>query len=199
MPAGLYADLEIIERWSPTVAAGSLNGFLQPFIAPCDMEIQGLIAVAGTAPGGSTSMSVNLAVTPTSQSPTVSAYNAWTAANAPVIVGTATKSFATSTTATVVKNVPYALNYPLPGPSGTAGYTTAQSTSQTTETPVTSPPTQALYQTAALVAPDNTYSDFNGITQSAGYLHAGDSVLVVVGANVGSAASMEVVIYALKR
>jgi hypothetical protein len=198
MAAGVYADLEIVERWSPTVAAGSLNGFAQPFIAPCDMEIQGLVASVGTAPGSTNVVSINLAITPVSQG--IAGYNAYTAANVPTIGATGTRSYVISSSQTLIKNAPYALNYPLPGPSGTVGYSTAQSTSTTTQSPVTTPPTMANYQMLNLTPPDNTYTDLNGVTgTSAGYLHAGDSMLVLIAGTAGSAANMEVVIYALKR
>jgi hypothetical protein len=192
--------MELVERFLSSYAAGSIT---QKFIAPCDLEVQGLLATIGTAPGGTASVVFNLSISPTSQLGLVSAYNAWTTANAPTISGTSTNSFTTSVTSTVVKNIPYALNYPLPGPSGTSGYSTAQSTSQTTETPVTSPPTLSLYQMGALTAPDNTYLDYNGVSQSAGYLHAGDIVTFTVAAGAAGAGSaagtVEIVLFALKR
>ena len=46
--------------------------------------------------------------------------------------------------ATVNQNTPYAVNYPLPGPSGSVGYKTAQATSTVTEMPVVTPPTIAI-------------------------------------------------------
>jgi hypothetical protein len=193
--------MELIERFLSSYAAGSIT---QKFIAPCDLEVQGLLANIGTAPGGSASVLFNISNSPTSQLSVVSPYNMWTTANTPTISGTNTNSFTTSVTSTVVKNLPYALNYPLPGPSGTVGYTTAQATAQTTETPVTSPPTLALYQLGALTPPDNTYTDYNGITgTSAGYIHAGDILTFTVAAGTGGAGSaagtVEIVLFALKR
>lgn len=200
MPAGLYADIEIVERFLSSYAAGNIT---QKFVAPCDMEVQGLLALIGTAPGGSASVTLQISNSPTSQLATVSAYNLWTAANAPSITGASTTSFTTSTTSTVIKNVPYALNYPLPGAPGSTGYVTAQATTQTTDSPVTSPPTMANYQMGPLTPPDNTYTDFNGVTQAASYVHAGDVLTFSLAAGTGGAGSaagtVELCLYLLKR
>jgi hypothetical protein len=201
MPAGLYADIEIVERFLSSYAAGNIT---QKFVCPCDMEVQGLLALIGTAPGGSASVAFNVSVSPTSQLASVSAYNLWTTANAPAVVGNATTTFTTSTSQSLIKNVPYALNYPLPGAPGSTGYTTAQATSQTTDSPVTSPPTMANYQMGPLTPPDNTYTDFNGITGTpASYVHAGDVLTFSLAAGTGGAGSaggtVEVALYMLKR
>ena len=199
MAAGLYANMELVERFLSSYAAGSIT---QKFVAPVDLEVQGILALIGTAPGGSASVLFNVSNTPTSQ-PGVGAYNLWTTANTPTIAGTATTSFSTTLLPTVNKNVPYALNYPLPGASGTSGYNTAQSTSQTTETPVTSPPTMATYGLLPLTAPDNSYTDYNGVNQPASIVHAGDVLTFTVAAGTGGAGSaagtVELVLYALKR
>jgi hypothetical protein len=197
MPSGLYADMELIERFQASVSAATLA---QPFLVPCDLEVQGLLAYAGTAPGSTNSVTINCSNSPTSQIAGVSAYNLWTAANAPVITGSSKTNF-TTLAPTVIKNVPYALNYPLPGAAGTAGYVTAQSTSQTTQSPVLAPPTMIEYGISTLVPPDNTYTDLNGITGTpASYLHAGDILsFVISGASLGSVANLEIVLFALKR
>jgi hypothetical protein len=51
----------------------------------------------------------------------------------------------------------------------------------------------------ALVAPDNTYTDFNGFTSAASHVHAGDILTFVVGGTAGSSANLEVVLYCQKR
>jgi hypothetical protein len=197
MSSGLYPNAEIVERFQASVSAANLA---QPFIAPCDLDIIGLLAVVGTAPGSTNVMTLNVNNSPTSQLANVSAYNLWTAANVPGITGTSTKSFATSTTQTLIENIPYPLNYPLPGPSGTRGYVTAQATSQTTETPVVAPPTMAVYQLLGLTPPDNTYTDFNGVASTpASLIHAGDVLTFVVGGAVGSAANLAISLYMQKR
>ena len=201
MSSGLYGNIELIERWSPTVAAGSLNGFLQPFLAPCDLEIVGLMAQAGTAPGSTNTMTINNNNTPTSQTG-VGAYTLWTATNVPSLIGTATKTFTTSLLPTLVDNFAYALNYPLPGAptSATVGFKTAQATTTSSNAgAVQTPPTFSRYGMNALVAPDNTYTDYNGIVQPASIVHAGDVLLIVIGGVVGSAANLDVTVFANKQ
>lgn len=201
MSSGLYPDMELIERYvSGAISATTLG---QVFVPPVDLDIIGMVLYVGTAPGSTNSFTVNVSNYPTSQNggsgTSVGAYNLWTATNVPKLTGTATNNLTVVQTA-VVKNVPYALNYPLPGPSGTVGYTTAQSTAQTTEVPVTAPPTAYNFGIGALVAPDNTYTDYNGNTAvAASQVHAGDILSFVVGGTVGSAANLEIVLYAQKR
>ena len=201
MASGLYPTIEIIERFLASVSTGNIT---QRFVAPCDLDVFGLALYVTTAPGASTTLTVNVSNYPTSQQggsgTTVSAYNLWTATNVPSIVNTAQSNIVTTNSATLVKNTPYALNYPLPGPSGTVGYNTAQSTSTSTESPVTSPPTFYNYQMTNLVAPDNTYTDYNGVALSpASYVHAGDILTFVVGGSVGSAANLQMALYCGKR
>jgi hypothetical protein len=200
---GLYNNPILIERFQAAISATTLT---QVFIAPTDLEVIGLVAALGTtAPGAGNGVAINVSNSPTSQLANVSAYNLWTATNVPTILGASKTTFSTSTTTTVVKNLPYALNYPLPGPSGTTGFVTAQATAQTTETPVTAPPTLAEYQMGALVAPDNVYTDFNGIVNSpANWVHAGDILSFVTSAagtnaSIGAAAgTLEIVLFAHK-
>jgi hypothetical protein len=196
MAAGLYGDSFIIERSLSSVSATNLT----PFIAPCDLEVLGLVAYLATAPGSTDGVVLNGSNAPTSQT-NVNAYNLWTSANAPSILGTSHDSFSTSSTnRSVVENRPYPLNYPLPGPSGTSGFYTAQAQATATETPVTAPPTIDIFNMAALVPPDNTYTDFNGFTANANILHAGDVLTLSVAAggsgnSVGSAANLQVSLY----
>jgi hypothetical protein len=202
MAGGIYASRIIIERFLASVSATTLS---QVFVAPFDLEVLGLIAAVGTAPGTSDGLTVNVSNSPTSQLANVSAYNLWTSANVPTILGTSKLSVTTDTTKTVVQNTPYALNYPLPGPSGTSGFVTAQRTTQSTETPVTAPPNMSVYELDGIVAPDNTYTDFNGATLTpASIVHAGDVLSFVVaaagtGASVGAAANLEIVLFATER
>ena len=201
MSTGLYQDHEIVERF---VTSPSVQTITQRFVAPYDADVLGCLLWLGTAPGATNGVAVNVSVSPTSQiggsGTTVSAYNLWTTANQPSILGTATNNMTVSQVATV-KNQPYALNYPLPGPSGTSGYVTAQSTLQTTETPVTAPPNQynvGINPLYGSVAPDNTYTDYNGYTLvPASKLHAGDILtfsIIAAGASVsvGSAANLNI-------
>lgn len=207
MPS-LYGNRLMIPFQQGTTLAGAVSAatLFPTFIAPCDLDVVGIAFSVGTAPGtgATTGFTVNVSVVPTSQasggSETPNPYNLWTAANVPTIAFNAkTYPAVLSTFPTVVKNLPYALNYPLPGPSGTQGYATAQSTSQTTETPVTSPPTLAEYQMAAMVAPDNTYTDYNGITSTpASLVHAGDVLSFVTTAlagGVGASAGLSGVLF----
>lgn len=197
MASGLNPNNVLIERFLASVSAENLP---QSFVVPCDLDVVGLVANVGTAPGGSAAVKVNVSNSPTSQLATVAAYNLWTTGNVPTITGTAVNSFTTSTARTVVDNAPYALNYPLPGPSGTTGYETAQSTTQVTQSPVTAPPNEYVYAMGALLAPDNTYSDFNGVTQPASIVHAGDVLtFVVAGGSLGSSANLSVTLYCQKR
>lgn len=218
MTAGLYPSDIIIERFLASVSASTLA---QKFIAPCDLEVVGMSLFLGTAAGSTDGVAVNVSVVPTSQVTSVPSgapnqsvtnpYNLWTATNVPTILGTATQSPGTTISSTfygsqnLVDNFPYALNYPLPGPSGTTGYETAQATSTVTQTPVTSPPTLYKFQSNALTAPDNTYTDLNNIASTpASIVHAGDVLSFVVaaagtGASVGSAANLEIALLCVKR
>ena len=201
MSTGLYQSQELIERFSASPSAGNIA---QRFIAPIDLDVLGMALYVTTAPGAGSTMTVNVNNYPTSQNggsgTSVAAYNLWTATNVPSIAGTATSNLTASNSTTLVENIPYALNYPLPGASGTVGYTTAQATSQTTETPVTSPPLVYKYTITGLVVPDNTYTDYNGITSTpASVVHAGDVLTFVVGGTVGSAVNLEMVLYTAKR
>ena len=214
MSTGLYQDHFIVERFLATPSAQTIT---QKYVAPADLDILGLIAVLGTAPGTSatTGLTVNVSNSPTSQiggpGASVSAYNLWTAANVPTLANTATNNLVVSQSNTfygaqqLVQNSAYALNYPLPGPTGTQGYVTAQSTAQTTEAPVLSPPT--VYKTGITgfgsVAPDNTYTDYNGITGvAASVVRAGDVLSFVVTAltsGIGAAANLNIELVASKR
>lgn len=209
MPSGLYPDVILIERFLASVTASTLS---QKFIAPVDLEVLGMVMTVGTAPGSNNGVILNVSNFPTSQqggtNASVSAYNLWTATNAPTILGTGTNNAGTTNSTTLVYNAPYALNYPLPGPTGTAGFQTAQSAAQTTETPVVAPPTVFQFKSAGLVAPDNTYNDYNfgvtGVVSPASVVHAGDVLSFVItgggsGASVGSAANLEAVLVCTKR
>jgi hypothetical protein len=199
MSSGLYSNIELVER---NQAAYSAAAIAQPFLCPCDMDVVGLAMYIGTAPGGTAGVTCNISNSPTSQLASVAAYNLWTAANTPTISGT-NKGNQVATSTTVINNQPYAVNYPFPGPSGSSGYKTAQQTTLTTETPVVAPPTISEYGVAPLVAPDNTYTDLNGVTQAASYIHAGDVLTFTVAAGTGGAGSaagvVELVLYLLKR
>ena len=207
--SGLYQAPIVVERNSTSSAAATI---FPPFIAPEELEVLGMLLNLGTAPGAGDGVAVNISNSPTSQlsaaqgGTAVSAYNLWTTANRPTILGTnTTYPGVTSTFSQVVENIPYALNYPLPGPAGSVGFETAQQTSTITTAPVTSPPLVYKFGINALVAPDNTYTDYNGITTvPALYVHAGDVLSFVIsaaGANVsvGAAANLEIVLLANKR
>ena len=200
MASGLYPADIVFERFLGSVSATSLS---QKIVVPADLDIIGLVASVGTAPGATNGVVINISNSPTSQLAKVSAYNLWTSANAPSILGTNTTSYS-FITGTVVENLPYAVNYPLPGPSGTTGYVTAQSTSQTTETPVTSPPTLSILTISGIVAPDNTYTDYNGLVAPASWVRAGDILTINITAggssvSLGSAANLEISLLAAKR
>ena len=211
MATGLYQDTYTVERFLGSVSASTIS---QRFVVPFDADVLGMILFVSTAPGTNNGVVVNVNNTSTSQQggsgTPVTAYNLWTATNVPSILGTATTNVVASQP-TIIKNVPYALNYPLPGPSGTTGYNTAQSTSQSTENPVVAPPTQYAYTVTGglagqgLLPPDNTYTDYNGVTLSpASYLHAGDVLSFVItaggsGASVGSAANLNCELIISKR
>lgn len=193
---GLYPAPVIVDRFLASVSAETLA---QTFIAPCDLDVIGMLLSVSAAPGGSDGLTVNVSDNPVSQSP-VAAYNLWTAANVPTISGTSTRSYTAGEITTVVQNSPYALDYPFPGPSGTVGYETAQSMSQITSDPVTSPPLIDKFGLlTGLVAPDNTYTDVNGFTLvPASHVHEGDILSFVIAAitSVGSAANLEIVLFA---
>jgi hypothetical protein len=214
MSTGLYQDHFIVERFQATPSAQTIT---QKYVAPADLDVLGLILVAGTAPGTSavTGLTVNVSNTPTSQTggpgASVAPYNLWTAANVATLANTATTNLTVVQSNTffgaqqLVQNSPYALNYPLPGPSGTVGYVTAQATSQTTEVPVTSPP--VVYRTGitgyGAVAPDNTYTDYNSIAGTpASVVRAGDVLSFVIAAlsnGIGAAANLNIELVASKR
>jgi hypothetical protein len=199
MSSGLYSNIELVERTQASYSAAAIG---QPFLCPCDMDVVGMALWIGTAPGAAAAVTVQISDSPTSQLASVSAYNLWTAANIPTISGT-NKMNVSAVSTTVVQNTPYAVNYPFPGPSGSTGYKTAQATSTVVETPVVTPPTISEYGISGLVAPDNTYTDLNGVTQSASFVHAGDVLTFTVAAGTGGAGSaagvVEIVLYLLKR
>jgi hypothetical protein len=208
MSTGLYQDHEVVERFLGSVSATTIT---QRWVAPFDADVLGMLLYVSAAPGTNNGVIVNVNVSPTSQiggsGTTVGAYNLWTATNAPSILGSATNNVTVTQTA-LVTNVPYALNYPLPGPSGTQGYITAQTNVLTTETPVTAPPTSYKVGISPLfgsVAPDNTYTDYNGIANTpASLVHAGDVCSFVItaggsGASVGSAANLQIELITSKR
>lgn len=202
MASGLQPNIELIERFS--AGAVSASSVAQVFVAACDLDVVGLVLYAVTAPGGTSTFNVNVSDFPTSQQggggTTVGAYNLWTAANVPTVTGTAHSNSVAVQSIQVVENIPYALNYPLPGQSPVTGYKTAQATAQTTTTAVTTPPLIYNYQMSGLVPPDNTYTDYNGIVQPANWVHAGDILtFVIAGASPGAAANLEMVLYTQKR
>jgi hypothetical protein len=214
MSTGLYQDHIIVDRFLASVSATTIT---QRYVAPVDFDVLGCMLFVSTAPGANNGVILNVNNSSSSQTggggTTVAAYNLWSTANAPTILGTATNNLTLIQSnvfygsQSLVTNVPYALNYPLPGPSGTQGYYTAQSNVLQTETPVTSPPTIYKYgiNGYGAVAPDNTYTDYNGVTLTAASLvHAGDVLSFVVtaggsGASVGSAANLEIVLVGTKR
>ena len=214
MSSGLYQDHIIANVFLASVTATTLG---QKWVAPADADVLGCIINLGTAPGTNDGITVNVNNSPTSQTggpgTNVAAYNLWTATNVPTILGTATNNLTVTQNDTfygaqpLIKNQPYALNYPLPGPSGTVGYVTAQSTAQTTEVPVTSPPVQYFFGLSGYgsVAPDATYTDYNGNTLTpASVLHAGDVLSFVIaaagsGASVGAAANLNIELVCAKR
>lgn len=199
MSSGLFPNMELVERFQASVTAANLA---QPFIAPCDLEVVGLALYCGTAPGAGDGVSVNVSDSPTSQLVSVSAYNLWTAANVPTVLGALKSNLTAVATPVVIENRPYAPNYPIPGPAGSQGYATAQSSSLITSNPVVTPPTQIQYGVTALVAPDNTYTDLNGFTSTpAKIVHAGDVLTFVVTAaagGLGAVGNLEVVLYCAK-
>jgi hypothetical protein len=211
MANGLYSNPIIIER---TASSTFTTGTTFPtFVAPADLTIVGLLAYVSTAPGGSFTVNVNNS--PTSQGATpsgstgltaVGSYNLWTSANVPTITGPAKFSTAITNTTAVIENLPYALNYPLPGATGagTTGYVTAQQAAQATPplgsnaNAVSSPPKLYAYGLNNLVAPDSTYTDLNGITQSTALVHAGDVLTFVIGGTPTSAVNLQISLFALK-
>jgi hypothetical protein len=199
MSSGLYSNIELVERFLSSYSAGAIT---QKFLCPVDMDIVGLGLLIGTAPGAGAAITCQIQASPTSQLASVAAYNLWTTANVPTISGTNTSNLVAANT-TVNQNTPYAVNYPFPGPSGTSGYKTAQATALTVETPVVTPPTITEVGISGLVAPDNTYTDINGVTQPASYVHAGDVLTFTIAAGTGGAGSaagtVEAVLYLLKR
>jgi hypothetical protein len=204
---GVYPDRVFVERFSASPSAGNVA---QLYPVPQDLNVLGMMLVVGTAPGGTSTVTVNISVFPTSQqgqvgsiNPPPGSYNMWTSKNVPTITGTATNSFTTTnTTAFGPTNAPYALNYPLPGPSGTVGYTTAQTQAAgilTTETPTTAPPFTYKAQLTPITAPDNTYTSTDATGDSAAKAHSGDIWTFVIGGSIGSAANLEMLLVAIKR
>lgn len=207
MANGLYSNPIIIER---TASSTFTTGTTFPtFVAPADLTIVGLLAYVSTAP--STSFTINVSNSPTSQSATPSGstgltavstpYNLWTPANVPTITGPAKFSTATTNTTAVIENLPYALGYPLPGATGagTTGFITAQqATPGSNANAVSSPPKLYAYGLNNLVAPDSTYTDLNGITQSTALVHAGDLLTFVIGGTPTGAANLQISLFALK-
>src|ERR1700679_2034234 len=129
MASGLYQNTIIVER---SQAAYSAAAIAQKFMSPCDLDVIGLAILIGTAPGANAAVTCQVSNSPTSQLSKVAAFNLWTTANIPTISGTNTSNLTAVLTDTVVDNVPYALNYPFPGPAGTVGYETAQQQSTIT-------------------------------------------------------------------
>jgi hypothetical protein len=201
MSTGLYPDNIVVERYLLNLADETL---VQPFVAPFDIDVLGLLATVAVAPGAGNKFNVNVSNFPTSQQggalASVSAYNLWTAANVPTISGTATASYTTSNSGTVIENQPYALNYPFPGPAGTVAYQTSQATAQTTSNPVTAPPVTYQYKLVPPVGPDATYTDYNGNTLPASLVHAGDVLSFTLnGTGPGSASGLSIVLFGSKR
>lgn len=208
MSTGLYQDHFVAERFVANPTAQTVG---QRYVVPADADVLGLILWLGTAPGVNDGVIVNVNNLSTSQQgglgTPVGAYNLWTAANAPSILGANTTNL-TVVQSPLVTNVPYALNYPLPGPSGTQGYVTAQSNVLVTENPVTAPPTSYKVGVNPLygsVAPDATYTDYNGVTgQPASYVRAGDVLAFVItaggsGLSIGAAANLNIELVLSKR
>jgi hypothetical protein len=202
MAEGLYPNGTVIERFLATVTPQTLGQRIQ---IVADGDLIGMVLYVSTAPGTGNGVSVNLSCVPTSQitnvpaaaqnQSVVSPYNLWSSTNVPTILGSATASWVSAPALATVANVPYALNYPMPGPSGTSGLKTAQATLPTTETPVTSPQATYQYEMANPYPPDLSYLDMNGQLQPTYRVHAGDILSCVVsaaGANVsvGSAANL---------
>lgn len=206
MSTGLYQDSFSVDIFLASVSAATLA---QVWIAPADVDVLGLLLHLGTACGATDGLHVNVSNLSTAQQggsgTPVSAYNLWTATNVPTILGTATNNIPAVVQTAVVDNVPYALNYPLPGQSPVTGYETAQSSAQGTFTAVTAPPTIYNYGGGALVAPDNTYTDYNGVLLTpASLVHSGDVLSFVItaagsGNSVGSAANLTLNLFVSKR
>jgi hypothetical protein len=211
MPGGLYANFVQVERFATgAVSAGPIATPYRAWVAPVDFEVIGLTLSFGTAPGTTLGAAVNIQNTPTSQmqntgtapNPSVAAYNLWTTANQPTIIGSATAYPAyPATYPTNVAPQPYAQNYPFPGPAGTTGFTTAQQTALTTSAPVTAPPVVYRYGPNAMVAPDATYTDYNNVLAPANIIHAGDVLLfniIAAGTGIGGS-NLEAVLLLAKR
>ena len=210
MSAGLYQDHYVIERFLASVSATTIA---QRAVVPFDADVLGMVLWLGTAAGGTSGVNVNVSDLATTQQNVTgaantgpAAYNLWTAANVPTITGTATTNLKQVNT-TLVQNSPYALNYPLPGPTGTQGYVTAQSNVLTTQSPVTAPPSiikPTLTPLFGSAAPDNTFVSLNGFTDPASTVHAGDVLSFVItaggsGVSLGSAANLNIQLVCSKR
>ena len=213
MPAGVYPNFVTVERFMATVAAGAITTPLRAWVAPVDLEVVGVTMSVSAAPGGTGGVVLNIQNTPSSQlantgvapNPNVAAYNLWTTANAPSILGAGTLyPSMPAAYPTIITPQAYAQNYPFPGPAGTVGYTTAQSQTSTTSNPVLAPPNSYRFGPNLMVQPDNTYTDYNNVVAPASIVHAGDVLLFNVAAggsgnSVGSAANLEVVLLLVKR
>jgi hypothetical protein len=202
MAEGLYPNAIVIERYLASVTPQTLGQRLQ---IVADADCLGMVLYTTTAPGTGNGVSVNLSCVPTSQitnvpagaanQSVVSPYNLWSTTNVPTLLGSATQSWVSQPLPTYVFNTPYALNYPMPGPSGTSGLKTAQQALPTTETPVTSAPPFYQYNMSTPYPPDLSYVDMNGQTQPTMRVHEGDILSFVVTAagvnnSVGSAANL---------
>lgn len=208
MSTGLYQDHFVAERFVASPTAQTVG---QRYVVPADADVLGLILWLGTAPGANSGVIANVNNLSTSQQgglgTPVGAYNLWTAANAPSVLGANTTNLTVVQTP-LVTNVPYALNYPLPGPAGTSGYITAQTNVLTVENPVLAPPTSYKVGVNPLygsVAPDAVFTDYNGVTGSpASYVRAGDVLSFVLtaggsGVSIGAAANLNIELVLCKR
>lgn len=185
----------LVERFQASVSAANLA---QPFVCPNDYDVLGIYASCGTAPGGTSTVIINLSNSPTSQLSVVSPYSLWSTAKAPTIIGTSTKSYSAANVLIAVQNSAYALNYPLPGPAGTSGLVTAQQALPTTENPVLQAPSEIQPNVTALTAPDLTYSDINGFVRPTGRIRPGDVLTFAISGSIGSAANLAISLYLLK-
>jgi hypothetical protein len=193
MSSGLFPDMELVERFTATVSAATIA---QTFVSPVDLDVIGMALTLGTAGGP---LTVNISNFPTSQQggggSTVAAYNLWTTPNVPTLAAAAKSNLAVTQSVAVAKNVPYALNYPLPGLPVQSGFSSSQATTQTSQNAVVTPPTMFEYGIVTGTAPDNTYLDYNGISQPATWVHAGDVLSFVVAGTVGAAANLNICMY----
>lgn len=223
MSSGLYGNIEVIERY-----VGTYNGTTNAFVAPCDLDIVGGILYTGTALTATQTAYVNIAVTPTTQvaatgggvvgasngvlnnvGQTGTTYNLWSTANRPTVVGATggvTTNLVNANAYLTKAGQGYPQNYPFPGPAGTVGYTTAQSTTSTTSNPKVTATTFVDFGIATLVAPDTTYFGVNDLvtyggtgyaSQPANIVHAGDILSFAFNGS-GTATTVEFVLLANK-